>query len=142
MLSHLRATLTSAPFRQNSTISVFKTPFSTKIPCYNALMNILSVFSLTSYLPHCFLSVTAISGFGLVVFLFLFCFLSVHIFVLIKLGWESRTTLQQPSSTPPPEEKKTPEPKQTEREPIYYIVERKRTRPKKAYSEPKEFRFK
>ena len=105
-------------------------------------MNTLLFFSFNAYLPYSFLSITAVSGFGLVVFLFLFCFLAVHIFVLIKLGWKSRTSLQESSSTPIHEEKTALEPKRTEREPIYYIVERKRTRPKKNYSEPKEFRFK
>ncbi|MBR2341760.1 MAG: hypothetical protein IKA72_05075 [Clostridia bacterium] len=106
-------------------------------------MDILFIILLNTYLPCSFLSVTAISGFGLVVFLFLFCFLSVHIIVLLKLGWKAKDQLDESAAANSAvEEKKSPEPKEKEREPIYYIVERKRTRPKQNYGEPKEFRFK
>ena len=85
---------------------------------------------------------TALSGIGLTVFLFLLCFLIVHFFVLAKIGWQTRQ--QTTNQNDPPAQKETPAPKEKEREPIYYIVERKRTRarPKTTYSEPKEFRFK
>ena len=67
----------------------------------------------------------------------------MHIFVLLKLGWNARNQSQEIATTSAnDEEKKAPEPKEKEREPIYYIVERKRTRPKQNYGEPKEFRFK
>ena len=105
-------------------------------------MNSTLIFSLNAYLPHLFLNIVAVSGFGLVVFLFLLCFLIVHIIILLKLGWESRNQDKEtPASTPIPEEKKPSEPTNKEREPIYYIVERKRTRPKQNYGEPRAFRF-
>jgi hypothetical protein len=85
---------------------------------------------------------TALGGIGLTVFLFLLCFLIVHFFVLAKIGWKARQLTK--NQTDPTPQKETPAPKEKEREPIYYIVERKRTRarPKTSYSEPKEFRFK
>ena len=99
-----------------------------------------AIFLFNAYLPPCFLNVGATSGFFLSVFLFLFCFLLVHLFVLLKLGWKT----QEQTKTPPEPEKenKPPAPKKEHKEPIYYIVERKRTRPKQNYGEPKEFRFK
>lgn len=87
------------------------------------------------------LSVNAVGGAGLLVCLFLFCFLCVHIVVLTKLGWDTQT--KKVSNAPPPkEEKKAPETKTTPPEPIYYIVEKKRGKTRSKYSEPKEFRFK
>ena len=85
---------------------------------------------------------SALGGIGLTVFLFLLCFLIVHFFVLAKIGWQTRQ--QTSPKSEPQTQKETPAPKEKEREPIYYIVERKRTRtrPKTTYSEPKEFRFK
>ena len=89
-----------------------------------------------------------LGGVGLIVFLFLLCFLIVHFFVLAGIGWEVQREAQKKKETQSEskkEEKTAPEPKKTsEREPIYYIVERKRTktRPKTTYSEPKEIRFK
>ena len=104
-------------------------------------MNTIHFFT-NSYLHYCFLSVSATSGFFLTAFLFLFCFLLVHIFVLLKLGWKAQE--QSKKSPPPKKENKPPAPKckKADKEPIYYIVERKRTRPKQNYGEPKEFRFK
>lgn len=60
---------------------------------------------------------------------FLFCFILVH---LIKLAYLGIRSLKKP-----PEEEKKPTPKA---EPVYYIVEKKRT--KKTYSNPKEIEFK
>lgn len=60
---------------------------------------------------------------------FLFCFILVH---LIKLAYLGIISLKKP-----PEPEKRPEPKP---EPVYYIVEKKRT--KKSYSNPKEIEFK
>lgn len=60
---------------------------------------------------------------------FLFCFILVHLIKLAYLGIKSLNK--------PPEIEKKPEPKP---EPVYYIVEKKRT--KKSYSNPKEFEFK
>ncbi len=96
---------------------------------------------------HSVLANDALGGVGLIVFLFLLCFLIVHFCVLAAIGWKTqRQTQEQRAPTEIKKEEKTaPEPKKTsEREPIYYIVERKRTkaRPKTTYSEPKEIRFK
>ena len=90
------------------------------------------------------LTADPLSGIGLTVFLFLLCFVSVHFFVLAKIGWQARKQTPQTSKQKPATQKETPALKEKEREPIYYIVERKRTktRPKITYSEPKEFRFK
>lgn len=61
---------------------------------------------------------------------FLFCFILV---VLIKLAYLGITSMRKP----PEEEPKKPTPKP---EPVYYIVEKKRS--KKTYSNPKEIEFK
>ena len=97
---------------------------------------------LNAYLPLSFLSVNAASGILLTIFLFLLCFLLVHILVLLKIGWNAQEKPNKPTQKAQEQEKKPPEPKKTDKEPIYYIVERKRTRPKQNYGEPKEFRFK
>lgn len=68
-------------------------------------------------------------GFVYLLLTFLFCFILVHLFKLAAFGLIS---IKKPS-----EEEKKPEPKP---EPIYYIVEKKRT--KKTYSNPKEIEFK
>ena len=99
------------------------------------------IFLLNAHLPTCFLSATATSGFFLTVFFFLFCFLLVHIFVLLKLGWNTQEQAKK-ATQEPEKENKPPAPKKADKEPIYYIVERKRTRPRQNYGEPKEFRFK
>ncbi|MBD5632705.1 MAG: hypothetical protein HDP34_05695 [Clostridia bacterium] len=61
---------------------------------------------------------------------FLFCFILVH---LIKLAIIGINSLKKPT----PVEEKKPTPKA---EPVYYIVEKKRS--KKTYSNPKEIEFK
>ena len=87
------------------------------------------------------LLVSAGLGFVWLVLLFLFCFCGVHGIRIAKYGWTPRK--QPPAKpaqpTPPIEKEKAPAPPQ---EPIYYIVEKKRTRQKNKYGEPKEFRFK
>ena len=60
---------------------------------------------------------------------FLFCFILVHLIKLAYLGLQSMKK--------PPEKEKPAPPKV---EPVYYIVEKKRT--KKSYSNPKEIEFK
>ncbi len=60
---------------------------------------------------------------------FLFCFILVHVVKLAVIGVNS---LKKPQKE---EEKPTPK-----TEPVYYIVEKKRT--KKSYSNPKEIEFK
>lgn len=61
---------------------------------------------------------------------FLFCFILVHLIKLAYLGFRSMKK--------PAEEVKEPPPKKAE--PVYYIVEKKRT--KKTFSNPKEIEFK
>ena len=81
-----------------------------------------------------------------VCFLFAFCFLSVHVARLAKIGREfqkqnaTKEQNEEPKEQEEPTKKQTPPP-QTQREPIYYIVEKKR-RAKTSFSEPKEIRFK
>ena len=60
---------------------------------------------------------------------FLFCFILVH---MVKLAFIGMRSLKKPQKA---EEKPAPKP-----EPVYYIVEKKRT--KKSYSNPKEIEFK
>ena len=60
---------------------------------------------------------------------FLLCFILVAV---IKLALIGAAYLKKP-----PEKEKKPEPKP---EPVYYIVEKKRT--KRSYSNPKEIKFK
>lgn len=89
------------------------------------------------------LLVSAGLGFIWLVLLFLFCFCGVHGIRLAKYGW---TYQRQKNKTPPPPPK-NPEPPKEERapapqKPVYYIVEKKRTRQKAKYGEPKEIRFK
>ena len=85
------------------------------------------------------------SGAGIfwLVFLFALCFGAVHILKLAKYGQEFRKQAQKPQTPEPekptPAEKKTPPPEA--REPIYYIVERKR-KTKSSFSETNEIRFK
>ena len=61
---------------------------------------------------------------------FVVCFILVHIIKLAFIGLKS--VKKKPE---PPKKKPAPKP-----EPVYYIVEKKRT--KKSYSSPKEIQFK
>lgn len=77
--------------------------------------------------------------------LFLFCFLGVHIAQLAKFGWkffsvkaDEPAKAQAKEPTAPPEKKA---PASQTQEPVYYIVERKKKRPKSNYGEPKPIRF-
>ena len=90
----------------------------------------------------------ALQGGFWTIFLFLFCFVGVHVVKLARYGWEYQNTQQNKANATSPEPK--PE-EQTEtkkaleqpcaQEPIYYIVERKQRRSKPRYGEPKEIRF-
>ena len=84
----------------------------------------------------------AISGGLCTLFLFFLCFAIVHLVLYAKIGWQTRETASKNESPPqdtPPQKEEKPAPSS---EPIYYIVERKKTRVKHRYSEPKEIRFK
>lgn len=89
------------------------------------------------------LSTNAAIGVVCLTFLFVVCFLFVHIARLVKFGWAFQKQNQPPSSKKeePKKEEKSPEPPKSDTEPIYYIVERKR-RAKPRFSDPKEIRFK
>ena len=65
--------------------------------------------------------------------LFLVCIVIVHAIKLARVGW--RTLGKKLPPNPPPKEKE-------EAEPVYFLVERKKKRPKKEYSEPKRIKFK
>ena len=82
-------------------------------------------------------------GFLWLIFLFILCFLCVH---LTKLALHGAEIIRKTPPQAPPEKK---EEKQEEKkapaspqEPVYYIVEKKTRRPKSSYSEPKQIRFK
>ncbi len=65
--------------------------------------------------------------------LILVCIVIVHAIKLARVGW--RTLGKKLPPNPPPKEKE-------EAEPVYFLVERKKKRPKTEYSEPKRIKFK
>lgn len=70
-------------------------------------------------------------GFLYLIITFLICFTAVHFIKLAAIGLFSFKKKREPA----PEKKPDKKP-----EPVYYIVEKKRS--KKTYSEPKEIKFK
>ena len=77
--------------------------------------------------------------------LFAVCFACVHIAKLARLGYlyNRKKTQEKPSeksAEKPTEPQKKPPSAESEKEPVYYIVERKR-RVKTGYSTPKEIKF-
>lgn len=76
----------------------------------------------------------AILGFLYLILTFLCCFALVHVIKLAYYGFLSLKKKPQPPEEPKPKE----EPKQPK--PVYYIVEKKRS--KRTYSQPKEIEFK
>ncbi len=86
-----------------------------------------------------FLSATAALGCVWLFLLFLLCFLGVHGIRLAKLR---KSRVGNPPKQPDKSETETKEKAPAAQEPIYYIVEKKRTRQKAKYGEPKEIRFK
>ena len=89
---------------------------------YNIPMNILTVFP--------------VKGLFLTLLLFAVCLIGVHTILLAQVGWKFQHTRKDPP--PKNDEKKAP----IEKEPIYYIVERKTKRAKTGYGEPKQIHFK
>lgn len=81
-----------------------------------------------------------VGGFFLLI-LFVCCFFLVHVFLLIKIGWNYQTGDKTKKPTQE-NEKPAEKPEQKPPQPVYYIVERKKKKPKNYYTEPKEFRFK
>lgn len=74
-------------------------------------------------------------GFLYVLILFLCCVIVVHIVKLALLGYRTL------GKKLPAEKPKKPA-KKHEQEPVYFIVERKKKRPKSEYTEPKRIQFK
>ena len=70
---------------------------------------------------------------------FVVCFILVHIIKLAYIGFKSTRKKPEPPKEPPAPKPK-PKPK-AKPEPVYYIVEKKRSK-KTTYSEPKEIQFK
>lgn len=101
-------------------------------------MNILSFYNLLIPL--------AFQGLLWTILLLAFCFGGVVVANLARLGWEYRSKQAKAPTTPekpqeaPKEEKKAPTEKP--QEPIYYIVEKKKRRPKGDFGNAKPFQFK
>lgn len=87
----------------------------------------------------CLLISSPAQGLLWMLFIFVFCFLGVHVLKLALIGASNLQT--KPPSTPEKTEEKKPL-TENPKEPVYYIVERKTRRAKSSYSEPKEIRFK
>ncbi len=77
------------------------------------------------------LSTNIILGCIGIVLLFIISFLAVHTPAILQKTNKKR--MENPPQSPP---------QQTEVEPVYYIVEKKRKRVKETYSQPKQIRFK
>ena len=73
--------------------------------------------------------------------LFAACFVVVHV---VKLAWIGLKSVRERNDKNPEPEEKKPEKKSDEKEskPVYYIVEKKRSRSKASYSAPREIKFK
>lgn len=109
---------------------------------YTVLMN-LFYFTHGTYLAvkidYLFLSAAAVGGVFCTAFLFTLCFVCIHILKCAKIGWKQRRQNPPDGNPKSTQNEKAPAPPQ---EPVYYIVEKKRTHPKTKYTEPKEIRFK
>ena len=76
-------------------------------------------------------------GFLLTILLFLLCFSGVHLLLWAKFGIENNHPKKEI-----PQEKTQEKAPAKEQEPIYYVIERKRKKPKTTYSEPRQITFK
>lgn len=107
-------------------------------------------------MKNCLLS-APLSGAFWLIFLFILCFFGVHVVRLAKIGWKYQKRHGEPAPTnsqkreapdSQPREEKPAAPQNAQPtsnappEPVYYIVERKRKRPRETYSPPKEIKFK
>ena len=106
-------------------------------------------------MKNCLLSAAASGAFWLIL-LFVVSFLAVHTVRLAKIGWNyqkrhvtppDKSSAEKRGSEPArrdPPAKETSEAPAAEKppEPVYYIVERKKRRPRETYSPPKEIKFK
>lgn len=71
-------------------------------------------------------------GFAYALLIFLLCLIGVHAVKLARIGY--RTLHKKLPPEPPPKQEKKPDP-------VYFLVERKKKRPKSDYREPKEIEF-
>ena len=94
-------------------------------------MNGFFIFNLILALP--------IQGILWITLLALLSFVGVHITALAKLGWRYKNSLNR-SDTPHCDNEKAPA--EHSQAPIYYIVEKKKGKPKGDYGKPKPFQFK
>lgn len=81
---------------------------------------------------------SAAIGGVLTVLLFVVCLLFVLFLRLARIGFFAVKPQGKPAPPPEPAEEKKPE---KTSEPVYYIVERKKKRPKGAYGAPREITF-
>ena len=84
------------------------------------------------------LAASAVGGAFCLLFLFALVFVCVHILKCAKIGWRKGKKKSIDTAQENTAKEKAPAPP----EPIYYIVEKKRTRTKPKYGTPKEIRFK
>lgn len=82
---------------------------------------------------------SSIAGGAFTVIVFLFCFFAVTFVRLAYLGFFSISNFRKSDKKQENENKNESENKTSE--PVYYIVERKKKRPNKNYSEPKKISF-
>ena len=92
------------------------------------------------------LLLSAALGIFWLILLFVLCFIGVHVLRLAHMGQLYRKQETQTPEPPKGEKEEKPAsapeaPPQTQNEPIYYIVERKK-RVKSSLGEPKQIRFK
>lgn len=75
--------------------------------------------------------------------IFILFFFSAHVVKLAKEGWLARrkTDENQPNDKADADEKKETPNRSVSPQPVYYIVEKKRRRPKQDYGEPKPIKF-
>ena len=115
--------------QQTPTFYSYFFQFVTMRTLYTYGMNILTAFP--------------VKGFFCTLLLFLFCIVGVHLLLLARVGWDHQQNSATPDKTKTEETQKEDEKKPSlEREPIYYIVERKTKRAKASYGEPKQINFK
>lgn len=94
----------------------------------------------TVFFHNLLLSLT-VQGLLWTLLLLVLCFAGVYVAGLARLGWEYKKEASKPTPEPTKEEKKAPAAKP--QEPIYYIVEKKKRRPKStSYGEPQPIEFK
>lgn len=82
-----------------------------------------------------------LKGSLLFILFFLLSFVGVHLTKLVRFGWKNVQPKKQTPAPKPQESPKEQAPTKTQ-EPVYYVIERKRKKPKTTYSEPRQITFK